>query len=85
MMPYGQQTQELTITVFPFSQVVIAVAVVVSTVLEASLSSGVLLSSSATTPGSATCTTAMAMCTGTPAVSQLVRPFVASGIDYLSI
>ena len=54
MMPYGQQTQELTITVFPVSQVVLAVAIVVSTILETTLISGVLLSSTTTTPGSAT-------------------------------
>ena len=61
MMPYGQQTQELTITVFPFSQVVLAISLVVSTLLETTLSSGVLLSTTPATPGSASCPPAMTM------------------------
>ena len=87
MMPYGQQTQELTITAFPLSQVVVAMAVVVSTVLETVLSSAVLLRTAAPTPGAASCTAALAMCTGTPtpAVSRSVLPSAASGIDYLTI
>jgi len=71
--------------VFLHSQVVFAVAMVVSTILETSLSSGVLPRTTATAPGSATCTSTMAMWTGTTTISQLVPPFVASGIDYLSI
>ncbi len=54
MMPYGQQTQELTITAFPLSQVVIAITMVVSTILGPSLSSGVLLRAAAASPGTAT-------------------------------
>ena len=73
---------------FPFSQVVIVMAVVVSPVLEAALSSGVLQRATITAPGAATCTTTMAVCTGTsePTTSIIGRPeppFVASGIDYL--
>jgi hypothetical protein len=36
-----------------------------------------------TTPGSATCTTTVAMSTGPTTISQLVPPFAASWIDYL--
>ena len=67
------------------SQVVIVIVMVVSAVLETSLSSGVLPSSTVATPGAATCSTTRAVCTGSTAISQLVPPFVASGIDYLTI
>ncbi len=74
--------------VFPFSQVVFVLTVVVSTILETSLSSGVLPSTALTTPGTAACTAPVAMSTGSSASTTISRPvplFVASGIDYLSI
>ncbi len=71
------------------SQVVIVIAMVVSAVLDSTLSSGVLPRTSIAAPGSATCTTAIAMSTGTTtsttSISRPVPLFVASGIDYLSI
>ena len=62
-MPYGQQTQELIQAAFPLSQVVLVVALVVSTVLETTLSSGVLpwTSAAATTPIAAAWPPTMAM------------------------
>ena len=47
--------------VFQLSQVVIALSMVVSTILETLLSSGVLLSTTTASPGTATCTTTMAV------------------------
>ena len=85
MMSYGQQTQELTITAFPLSQVVIALTMVVSAVLASTLSSGVLPRPPATTPGPATRATPMALCTGATTLSRSVLLSVASGIDYLTI
>ena len=72
--------------VFLHSQVVIAIAMVVSPVVETNLSSGVLLTPS-TTLGFAPFSIKMAIFPGTtPAsISQLVPPFVASKIDYLTI
>ena len=70
---------------FPLSQMVIAVAMVVSPLVEATLSSGVLPSTPITAPGTAPCTTTIAVFTGTTASSPLAPLFVASGIDYLSI
>jgi len=49
----------------PLSQVVIAITMVFSTILDSSLYSGVLPISAASTPGSALCTTTVALCTGT--------------------
>ena len=43
IQPCGQQTQELTITAFPLSQVAIVMSMVVSPILGAPLSSGVLM------------------------------------------
>ena len=72
--------------VFLLSQVVIAITMVVSTILGTKLSSGVLPRPAATSPGSATCTTTLAMLPGTTAtVSRSVLLSVALGIDYLSI
>jgi hypothetical protein len=62
-----------------FSQMVGAIAMVVSTLLAMTLSSGLLLSTTSTTPGTATWATTMALCTGTTTISQLVPLFVASG------
>ena len=75
---------------FPLSQVVgVVVVVLVSKILDPMLSSGVLPRASISTPGTASCTTAMAMWTGTTTpsttTSLLELPSVASGIDYLSI
>jgi hypothetical protein len=72
--------------VFPLSQVVFALALVVSAVLETKLNSGVLLMTTPTPPSAANCNSAMALFTGLGTIkSQLVTPFVASGIDYLTI
>jgi hypothetical protein len=65
-------------------------AVVVSTILDTTLSSGVLLSSTTTTPGSATLTSTMALWTGSTSststsISQLVLPSVALKINYFTI
>ena len=70
---------------FQVSQVVIAITMVVSPLLETMLSSGVLLRTPAVTPGSASCTTPMAMWAGTATLRRSVLPSAASGIDYLSI
>jgi hypothetical protein len=63
--------------VFPFSQVVIVITMVVSTRLVTMLSSGALPKTAATTPGTAACTTTMSMFTGTTLISQLVLLSVA--------
>jgi hypothetical protein len=73
------------------SQVVLAISMVVSSILEARLSSGVLPRATLTpSPGSSTWATSVAVSgTATPSsaatVSRPVPLFVASGIDYLSI
>ena len=85
MMSYGQQTQELFPAAFPRSQVVLVLMMVVSAILETTLSSGVLPRTTAATPGAAACTPTVAMCTGATATSPLAPLFVASGIEYFSI
>ena len=78
--------EQTTQVAFPLSRVVIAIAMVVSPVLETLLSSGVLLRATTATPGAAACTPAMALWAGAAAtVSRSALLSVASGIDYLSI
>ncbi len=81
--------------VFPLTQVVIAIGMVVSSILETTLSSGVLPITTAASPMPGTATwaaaiavtgaAAIAVWAGTPATSPLAPLFVASGIDYLTI
>ena len=60
-------------------------AVAHSAVLAAMVIGGVLLSPTQAMPGTATCTTAMAMRTGAPSLSRLVFLSVASGIDGINL
>ena len=87
MMPYFHQTQELTISAFPLSQVVIAIAMVVSSVVVTGLISGLLpsLSSPPPMPMFTACSAIIAMWRGTAAISRKVLPSVALGIDYFTI
>ena len=67
------------------SQVVFVMMLVVLKVLEASLTFGVLRSTSMTAPGTVSWTTTMAMCAGTTPAGMMGFLFAASGIDNLSI
>ena len=69
--------------VLQFSHVVLVVAMVIFTVLGNLLASGVLLDTTATSPGAANCSTVLAMCKGPPSEIKMGFPFAASGIDYL--
>jgi len=86
MMPYGQQTQELIQAAFLLSQLVIAITMVLSSILETTLSSGVLLSSTPPSPCTAPCTSTLAMWAGsTTSIRRSVPPSVASGINHFNI
>jgi hypothetical protein len=61
------------------------VPLVIGKKLEMKLTSGVLPWTSEATPGADIWTTTVAMYTGIPMLRLAVTPFVASGIDYLSI
>ena len=72
--------------VFLLSQVVIAMTVVVSTILESSLGSGVLLRATTSSHGTATLTSLMAVLTGASpstatTIRTLVPPFAALKIQ----
>ena len=58
---------------------------VVSTILETPLPSGVLPNSTPIAPGTDAWITTVAMCPGSALKSKLVPPSAASKIDYLSI
>ena len=83
--PASPPSPELIQVVFPLSQVVFVLALVVSAVLETKLSSGVLLGTTPTTPSAANWNSAMALCAGATCLSHLVSPFVASGIDFKKV
>jgi hypothetical protein len=85
MMLYGRQTQELTISAFPLSQVVIVVAMVVSAVLQTTLSSLVRLRTAPPTPLPAACSTMVMWGDTTASVSRSASPSVALGINHFNI
>jgi lipid-binding SYLF domain-containing protein len=62
--------------VFPLSQVVIVIVVVVSKVLETNFTFGVVMSQAAATLGFATSAATMAASSGSPTISQSVHPSV---------
>ena len=81
--------EQTTQVVFLVSQVVFVMMMVVLSVLGTTLSSGVLQSTTIASPGSASWTSSVAVCTGTTtstaSISLSEPPSVASGIDYLTI
>ena len=80
-----RQARELTTSASLLAQVVIVVMMVVLTVLETALSFGVLRCPAISTPGTASWTSTIAVCTGATSTSPLAPLFVASRIDYWSI
>jgi hypothetical protein len=67
--------------IFPLSQVVVVLEMVVLTILEASLSFGVRRSTTIAAPGAATFTTTVVTWAGATTTSRSEHPSVASGTE----